>query len=302
MMNARTTRTIAAAAAVACACAAAAVLVIRSPWRPRAIRIRSVRVVDAAGRPLSSLFSGMASSPQYDPRLIALARRPPSLCRQGWLDRALSYVETVVYAQSASGLCSGASCSCNGSGWVAGGGVNCPITSDGSCNSGATYNTAERDPAGQSALGNQSCGTGCGGAGCPINACNWTVCASPGNQDCTIGEPCPNGDSDCDPGYSCTSGCCAPTPPPPPKQVGLGYTERFMPGLLDGKLALVTGIANRWSLAYAIAQAFTREGATLVVSPISASGRGRHRGTGDGSERGADPSLRRHQGRRTGRR
>jgi len=220
MMNARTTRTIAAAAAVACACAAAAVLVIRSPWRPRAIRIRSVRVVDAAGRPLSSLFSGMASSPQYDPRLIALARRPPSLCRQGWLDRALSYVETVVYAQSASGLCSGASCSCNGSGWVAGGGVNCPITSDGSCNSGATYNTAERDPAGQSALGNQSCGTGCGGAGCPINAFNWTVCASPGNQDCTIGEPCPNGDSDCDPGYSCTSGCCAPTPPPPPKQVG----------------------------------------------------------------------------------
>jgi enoyl-[acyl-carrier protein] reductase I len=39
-----------------------------------------------------------------------------------------------------------------------------------------------------------------------------------------------------------------------------------MPGLLDGKLALVTGIANRWSLAYAIAQAFTREGATLVLT------------------------------------
>jgi len=39
-----------------------------------------------------------------------------------------------------------------------------------------------------------------------------------------------------------------------------------MPGLLEGKLALVTGIANRWSLAYSIAQAFTREGATLVLT------------------------------------
>jgi len=39
-----------------------------------------------------------------------------------------------------------------------------------------------------------------------------------------------------------------------------------MPRLLEGKLALVTGIANRWSLAYSIAQAFTREGATLVLT------------------------------------
>jgi enoyl-[acyl-carrier protein] reductase I len=39
-----------------------------------------------------------------------------------------------------------------------------------------------------------------------------------------------------------------------------------MPGLLEGKLALVTGIANRWSLAYSIAQAFSREGATLVLT------------------------------------
>jgi enoyl-[acyl-carrier protein] reductase I len=39
-----------------------------------------------------------------------------------------------------------------------------------------------------------------------------------------------------------------------------------MPSLLEGKLALVTGIANRWSLAYAIAQAFAREGATLVLT------------------------------------
>jgi enoyl-[acyl-carrier protein] reductase I len=40
----------------------------------------------------------------------------------------------------------------------------------------------------------------------------------------------------------------------------------FMSKLLEGKLALVTGIANRWSLAYAIAQAFSREGAELVLT------------------------------------
>src|SRR3954449_12764887 len=39
-----------------------------------------------------------------------------------------------------------------------------------------------------------------------------------------------------------------------------------MSKLLEGKLALVTGIANRWSLAYAIAQAFSREGARLVLT------------------------------------
>ena len=39
-----------------------------------------------------------------------------------------------------------------------------------------------------------------------------------------------------------------------------------MPKLLEGKLALILGIANRWSLAYAIAQAFSREGATLVLT------------------------------------
>jgi enoyl-[acyl-carrier protein] reductase I len=39
-----------------------------------------------------------------------------------------------------------------------------------------------------------------------------------------------------------------------------------MSNLLEGKLALVLGIANRWSLAYAIAQAYAREGATLVLS------------------------------------
>lgn len=39
-----------------------------------------------------------------------------------------------------------------------------------------------------------------------------------------------------------------------------------MSKLLEGKLALVMGIANRWSLAYAIAQAFHREGATLALT------------------------------------
>jgi enoyl-[acyl-carrier protein] reductase I len=39
-----------------------------------------------------------------------------------------------------------------------------------------------------------------------------------------------------------------------------------MPKLLEGRRALVLGIANRWSLAYAIAQAFVREGAELVLT------------------------------------
>ena len=39
-----------------------------------------------------------------------------------------------------------------------------------------------------------------------------------------------------------------------------------MSKLLEGKTALILGIANRWSLAYAIAQAFSRESATLVLT------------------------------------
>jgi enoyl-[acyl-carrier protein] reductase I len=39
-----------------------------------------------------------------------------------------------------------------------------------------------------------------------------------------------------------------------------------MSNLLEGKLALILGIANRWSLAYSIAQAFHREGATLALT------------------------------------
>jgi enoyl-[acyl-carrier protein] reductase I len=39
-----------------------------------------------------------------------------------------------------------------------------------------------------------------------------------------------------------------------------------MSNLLEGKTALILGIANKWSLAYAIAQAFWREGATLALT------------------------------------
>lgn len=39
-----------------------------------------------------------------------------------------------------------------------------------------------------------------------------------------------------------------------------------MPNLLAGKTALVLGVANKWSLAYAIASAFVREGASLTLT------------------------------------
>ena len=39
-----------------------------------------------------------------------------------------------------------------------------------------------------------------------------------------------------------------------------------MPELLSGKTAIVLGVANKWSIAYAIAQAFKREGARLIVT------------------------------------
>jgi enoyl-[acyl-carrier protein] reductase I len=39
-----------------------------------------------------------------------------------------------------------------------------------------------------------------------------------------------------------------------------------MAGLLEGKLGVVLGIANKWSLAYAIAKSFSREGAELVLT------------------------------------
>jgi len=42
-----------------------------------------------------------------------------------------------------------------------------------------------------------------------------------------------------------------------------------MSKLLEGKFALILGIANKWSLAYAIAQAFSREGATLALTYLN---------------------------------
>jgi enoyl-[acyl-carrier protein] reductase I len=39
-----------------------------------------------------------------------------------------------------------------------------------------------------------------------------------------------------------------------------------MPELLAGKTVLVLGIANKWSIAYAIASAFVREGASLILT------------------------------------
>jgi enoyl-[acyl-carrier protein] reductase I len=39
-----------------------------------------------------------------------------------------------------------------------------------------------------------------------------------------------------------------------------------MSKLLEGKTALVLGVANRWSIAYAISQAFAREGAKLILT------------------------------------
>ena len=39
-----------------------------------------------------------------------------------------------------------------------------------------------------------------------------------------------------------------------------------MSQLLEGKTALVLGVANRWSIAYAISAAFVREGASLILT------------------------------------
>src|SRR6266705_104571 len=39
-----------------------------------------------------------------------------------------------------------------------------------------------------------------------------------------------------------------------------------MAELLAGKTAVISGIANKWSLAYAIAESFSREGAELVLT------------------------------------
>src|ERR1035437_7081874 len=42
-----------------------------------------------------------------------------------------------------------------------------------------------------------------------------------------------------------------------------------MSGILQGKTEVLAGIANRWSIAYAIAQSFSREGASLVLTYVN---------------------------------
>jgi enoyl-[acyl-carrier protein] reductase I len=42
-----------------------------------------------------------------------------------------------------------------------------------------------------------------------------------------------------------------------------------MSGILQGKTAVIAGIANKWSLAYAIAESFAREGASLIITYLN---------------------------------
>ncbi len=44
------------------------------------------------------------------------------------------------------------------------------------------------------------------------------------------------------------------------------YNNLCMAELLKGKTALVLGVANKWSIAYAISSAFVREGASLILT------------------------------------
>jgi enoyl-[acyl-carrier protein] reductase I len=42
-----------------------------------------------------------------------------------------------------------------------------------------------------------------------------------------------------------------------------------MSKLLEGKTAVISGVANKWSLAFAIAESFAREGATIVLTYLN---------------------------------
>src|ERR1700750_715253 len=44
------------------------------------------------------------------------------------------------------------------------------------------------------------------------------------------------------------------------------YNDIFMGQLLAGKTALVLGVANKWSIAFAISSAFVRQGASLLIT------------------------------------
>lgn len=66
--------------------------------------------------------------------------------------------------------------------------------------------------------------------------------------------------------------CTGPTPFPFPRAARLPVKDQHvtitdsMSQLLAGKTALVLGVANRWSIAYAISSAFVREGASLILT------------------------------------
>lgn len=53
---------------------------------------------------------------------------------------------------------------------------------------------------------------------------------------------------------------------PDQKNMAARYNGTFMPQLLAGKTALVLGVANKWSIAYAISSGFVREGASLILT------------------------------------
>src|SRR3954466_12345060 len=42
-----------------------------------------------------------------------------------------------------------------------------------------------------------------------------------------------------------------------------------MSKVLEGKTAVISGVANKWSLAFAIAESFAREGATIVLTYLN---------------------------------
>ena len=71
-----------------------------------------------------------------------------------------------------------------------------------------------------------------------------------------------------------------------------------MSKLLEGKLALVLGIANRWSLAYSVAQAFHREGATLALTYLGEKQKQTIEELSAGVERRGVAAVRRYKGRR----
>jgi enoyl-[acyl-carrier protein] reductase I len=42
-----------------------------------------------------------------------------------------------------------------------------------------------------------------------------------------------------------------------------------MAGLLEGKTAVISGVANKWSIAFAIAESFAREGASIILTYLN---------------------------------